>query len=277
MAAAAVVYIRSHPGRPSTPPSVAPERSNGAVSAKANGNTTSGAHRQWTVSISEKEDDTDPRTVVLHDPFTEAQYASVFDRYLRDSDRPRWRLTLDEERDTTDLAGAEQHMKAYAEDLFGQVERVIKLPTECQLNIIEHHDAATTTSAGIHCLAWELLESLPKLHLRTTRISGFRRQHQLEVPQPLSAVKTDPNARFKVLLVVARDFSRTGAERDPEPDLAQYPLMSVQKKLKSRIVLEVVRPGSREELEAHLSMRASHGVNFHLVHFDLHGRIMRDE
>lgn len=82
---------------------------------------------------------------------------------------------------------------------------------------------------------------------------------------------------FRVLLVVARDFSRTGADRDPEPDLAQWPLMRVHKKLRSRLLLEVVRPGSCEELEDHLVTRAAQGVQFHLVHFDLHGRVMRDE
>ncbi|UNI22479.1 hypothetical protein JDV02_008366 [Purpureocillium takamizusanense] len=94
---------------------------------------------------------------------------------------------------------------------------------------------------------------------------------------PLAFVQADQSAQFKVLLVVARDFKRAGGDRDPEPDLAQWPLMRLQKKLRSRLLLEVVRPGSREELERHLQLRASQNVEFNLVHFDLHGRIMRDE
>ncbi|GAO19974.1 hypothetical protein UVI_02008480 [Ustilaginoidea virens] len=87
----------------------------------------------------------------------------------------------------------------------------------------------------------------------------------------------DSRAAFRILLVIARDFSRTGFERDPEPDLAQWPLMKLQDRLGSRLTLEIVRPGSLDELERHLELRAEQKILFNLVHFDLHGRIMRDD
>ncbi|GJN82001.1 hypothetical protein PLIIFM63780_005537 [Purpureocillium lilacinum] len=194
---------------------------------------------------------------------------------------------LDEE-----ASRAEQLIREYSENLLAQIELGAGIfgfgATEAQIFVVEHHDVDPTskTLGGIHCLAWELLEAvqaahLPKLRLRVSRIIDFPARRGLRAPPPLmaplAAVQADQSAQFKVLLVVARDFARTDAGRDPEPDLAQWPLMRFQKKLRSRMLLEVVRPGSREELERHLQLRASQRVEFNLVHFDLHGRIMRDE
>lgn len=285
MDASVVVCIRSRPGYPEqlSPADVV----NGTANGTNGSDPTRTTRRQWSVSLTVN--DIEPKTAVLHDPFTIQQYETIFDRYLRDSDRPRWQLILDldEETDTTDHHSyAERHIAAYADNLWRQLDRVIKFEasgvSDCQILIVEHHDTEHTTDPGVHCLAWELLEAPAgaRPRIRVTRVSDFpsrRGTAVFKVPQRLAAVRSDYTASVRVLLVVARDFSRQGAERDPEPDLAQFPLMTVQRKLRNRMVLEVVRPGSEEELEAHLALRASQGITFHLVHFDLHGRIKRDE
>ncbi|KAH6889807.1 hypothetical protein B0T10DRAFT_41223 [Thelonectria olida] len=248
--------------------------------------------RVWGVSIAVN--DNDEVRATIQDPFLESQYKSVFEHYLRDSDRPIWsaesmNMTL-HEGGVDAISQLEDLIRVYGESLWHQLNSHLSCPpaTECHIYIIDT-PASSGDSPGIHCLAWELLEAVsmadPKLRLRVTRISDippppkplrFRRPNSRLMPS-FATVQADTTLDFHVLLVVARDFSRTGAERDPEPDLAQWPLMNVQRKLRSRIMLEVVRPGSREELEEHLEVRASQGTFFHLVHFDLHGRIMSDE
>lgn len=280
-----VVYIRSYPGRPQEieiSPTV--------------------THRAWVVSISTNDYEHQPTTII--DPFTEIQYKTVFERYLRNTDRPPWghrnlardtgassqesHLSSDPGPDV-DISHIEDLIQAYSDTLLSQLiikpELLTKGATDIQLYIVEHYhtDAAVLSSEpGIHCLAWELLETiqiarLPQLRIRITRVADFplhaRQPARLAVP--LSTVQGDTNATFRVLLVIARDFNR--ADRDPDPDLGQWPLMNVQKRLRSRMMLEVVRPGSFEELADHLRERSMQGVQFHLVHFDLHGRVKRDE
>ncbi|KAI9155187.1 TPR repeat-containing protein [Paramyrothecium foliicola] len=281
-----VVYVRSQPGSPPDQQQTTPLA--GEVAP----------HRSWTVSI--RVNSQAAVLTTIRDPFSENEYGTVFESYLYSSDRPRWSpqsLSL-EKNDGDDLSRVEDRIHEYGRSLVNQLglENIEFNPgtSECQIHIVQNHQhdfdpSSGGTGAGIHCLAWELIEAvhlirLPKLRLRVTRVSDLPAPPNsvsslLSVrapPQSLSAVQGDPGATFKVLLVVARDFSRRGADRDPEPDLAQWPLMSVQKKLRSRMLLEVVRPGSREELEEHLRVRAEQGLRFNLVHFDLHGRIMPD-
>lgn len=274
-----VVYIRSYPSRPQDVDD----------SSASSGGDAANLRRSWRVSI--RFNDHDAVTTVITDPFQEVQYRTILETYLRSSDRPQWSAqSLTEDKGADEVARAEGLIQEYGESLLSQLELEAGLfgASEAQIYVVEHHDVDPTnkTLGGVHCLAWELLEAvqiahLPKLRLHVTRVSDFPARRFLRPPRPsplpLAAVQADQNAQFKILLVIARDFTRTGAERDPEPDLAQWPLMRLQKKLRSRLLLEVVRPGSREELERHLQMRAAQRVEFNLVHFDLHGRIMRDE
>jgi hypothetical protein len=274
-----VVYVRS-------------KRLIQSSTAQVDPHETRQLRRAWEVAIAINDNDEFRATIT--DPFLESEYKSVFEHYLRDSDRPRWspesmNLTL-REQGVDAISQLEDLIRVYGEDLWQQLklDQSCPLATECHIYIVDT-PATSGNSPGIHCLAWELLEavsvSMPKLRLRVTRISDvppplkplrFLRPNSRTTPS-FATVQTDTTLDFHVLLVVARDFSRTGVERDPEPDLAQWPLMNAQRKLRSRIMLEVVRPGSREELEEHLEVRALQGTFFHLVHFDLHGRIMSDE
>lgn len=250
------------------------------------------SRRKWHVSV--RINNFEPSAITLVDPFEEAEYKEVFEQYLRNTDRPPWsprNLALDDN-GTDHVSRTEDLIQAYGETLLAQLNLRTGLfapgAKEVLLYVTEQYVGGDETSykkAGIHCLAWELLESVqvprvPKLQLRVTRVAdlpSYPGYSLLRIPQPLAAIQADSSAMFKVLLVIARDFSKMGTDQDPEPDLAQWPLMSMQKKLRSRLLLEVVRPGSFEELAAHLRARMAQGVQFNLVHFDLHGRIMPDE
>ena len=331
-----VIYIRSYPGQPQevevSPP------------------TSAAHHRSWRVSVTTNDYQPQPSTII--DPFTEIQYKTIFEKYLRNTDRPPWghrnlarsgfnsatssfdgghsfntnigfnqdkspnggnifnnentangnngfqksylldvNNGLNSQPDADEMSQTEELIQAYGETLLAQLEIKMGLlerrATDVQVYVVEHYATqaaaySDTLGPGIHCLAWELLETLqfeklPQLSIRVTRVVDFPLRNPLRriSPQTLAAAQEDPNATIKILLVIARDFNR--ADRDPEPDLAQWPLMNVQKKLRSRLLLEVVRPGSFEELADHLRLRSSQGVDFHLVHFDLHGRVKCDE
>lgn len=269
-----VVYVQSLPGTSATEPGAG---------------ATLPTNRRWPVSV--RVNHAYVGVDAIHDPFLEHEYETVFESYLHSSDRPRWSpqsLSLEEE-GVDDFSHAEQRIREYGEALVDQLDlnsaEFSLGATECHIYVVQHQYAPDDVP-GIHCLAWELAEAVslpryPKLRIRVTRVSDLPAPASLALPgrspQSLSAAQADPGAMFKVLLIVARDFSRRGAERDPEPDLAQWPLMKVQKRLRSRMLLEVVRPGSCDMLEEHLRVREEQGVRFNLVHFDLHGRIMPDE
>ncbi|XWX00189.1 hypothetical protein V2A60_008209 [Cordyceps javanica] len=345
------VYITSYTGRPST-------STENVVDAPAGG--VEGAapprRRRWQLSVRLNSQQVrglhvhyHHHDVALVDPFVDADYHAVFERYLCITDSPppkslsstaagnnekaaaaaaaaaaaHLALPLRPQPpggpalDSDDVARMERQIDGYAHSLLSQLRLREDLlrpeATDLQLYVVEqHHDAGVAAAAaadapGIHCLAWELLESvrlpkLPNLRLRVSRVTDFAAAAPLgrsssilrggallspsSSPSPLETntqqlslahVQADPSGTYRILLVVARDFSRTGAERDAEPDLAQYPLMSVQRKLRAgRMMLEVVRPGSVEELGEHLRVRSAQGVHFHIVHFDMHGQVMPD-
>ncbi|KAK2590566.1 hypothetical protein QQS21_011748 [Conoideocrella luteorostrata] len=280
------IYIHSYPAPPKIPEL--------ATISSDDGEELETKRRDWPVEICI--DGFSPITALIKDPFVEADYSTVFEEYLRSSDQPRWSsqsLVPDETGpglSVDEISLAEERIGQYGISLFNQLNEQASLFRNgiynAQIYVVEHHDSDLTNRnvGGVHCLAWELLESVqiqdkPKLHLRVTRLSDFPARRHLCLPptaQRLTDVQADPNATFKILLVIARDFSHKGAERDPEPDLAQWPLMNLQRRLRSRLTLEIVRPGSLEELEWHLQVRAEQNIIFNLVHFDLHGRIIRD-
>ena len=265
-------------------------------------------HRQWKVSVQLNARAAVSRTI--QDPFLSVQYMNVFEQYLRNSDQNGWSpQNLDLETSGTDvLARAEEGIQHYAERLLAELklDSASFSPgvTECHIIVAERHDGAlllptARPAGGIHCLAWELLEGLhipskPQLRFRVTRETIFPAETRQRwagahgtttpaeprrAPRPLAEVQRDPRGTFRVLLVVARNFDTSLANRDPEPDLAQWPLMTVKmhRDLRQGLLLEVVRPGSLHELERHLAGRAAQDVWFTLVHFDLHGRLDRDE
>lgn len=103
------------------------------------------------------------------------------------------------------------------------------------------------------------------------------------------------NDTINILLVVARDDIHRDLHHYPRsreqpysilnPATVRGVLLHLQEQLRSsiswrRIRLEIVRPGSLEELEAHLHKRGnpSHGRRrYHVVHLDLHGSEYRSK
>uniref|UniRef100_A0A8H7N5G1 CHAT domain-containing protein n=1 Tax=Bionectria ochroleuca TaxID=29856 RepID=A0A8H7N5G1_BIOOC len=289
----AVVVIRT---RSQSPRTAHQHQHQGSVSANGTNNNHAAAqpaangatHRSWMLSVTIN--NRSPHEFELNDPFTEDEYKSILEPYLRHSEKPSLLLTAEDEAAPLDVQGAELKIDDYTENLFAQLDKKLELRNsgvaKYHIFVVEDHSSRrpSENAHGIQCLAWELLESMDKPCMRTTRVANFvpggsGGTPQSRVPQELSSVRS--GYLVKVLLVVARDFTLSGADRDPEPDLAQYPLMTVQKKLrtkgKGRMLLEVVRPGSREELEQHLRTRSRQDVFFHIVHFDLHGIVQEDE
>jgi len=173
-------------------------------------------------------------------------------------------------------------------------------------------------SPSIHRIHWELLEhaKLPKglnrgkyqfqvcrmVSLKPSnpststasppgsmRTKNIYRKYLPPVKEPLETVARDTTKTkiFKILLVLARDLRPTSdssrqnfEEHQPDipPDAAQWPLMSIQRKLEKRdgycrLFLDIVRPGSLEELVNHIESRKKQEppVNFNILHFDIHG------
>ncbi|EGX89590.1 hypothetical protein CCM_07842 [Cordyceps militaris CM01] len=243
-------------------------------------------HRCWKLTVRRHGQQPGPHVhdvVVVVDPFVDADYHAVFERYLRTKgDDAAQRLGSED-----DIARVERQIDGYAHALLSQLrlqdELVRPQATELQLYIVEHHHETDhhDTTPGIHRLAWELLESLrlparPDLRLRVNRVTEFAPIVPPGLLQTLAQADPSPGT-YRILLVVARDFSRTGAARDSDPDLAQWPLMTIQRKLRGRMLLEVVRPGCLEGLREHLRTRSRQGVQFNLVHFDLHGQVLPDQ
>ncbi|KAK7212967.1 hypothetical protein V2G26_020145 [Clonostachys chloroleuca] len=293
MDAVVVIRIRSQ-----SPRTAHQHQHQGSVSASGTNNhaptqpaptSANGAtHRSWILSVTIN--NRSPHEFELNDPFTEDEYKSILEPYLRHSEKPSLLLTADDVAAPLDVQGAELKIDDYTENLFAQLDKKLELRNsgvaKYHIFVVEDHSSRrpSENAHGIQCLAWELLESMDKPCMRITRVANFvlggsGGTQQPRVPQELSSVRS--GYLVKVLLVVARDFTLSGTDRDPEPDLAQYPLMTVQKKLrtkgKGRMLLEVVRPGSREELEQHLRIRSRQDVFFHIVHFDLHGIVQEDE
>ncbi|KAK4445445.1 hypothetical protein QBC34DRAFT_441671 [Podospora aff. communis PSN243] len=137
---------------------------------------------------------------------------------------------------------------------------------------------------AIHKLAWELLEDPGDLRHRNGdryTIGVTRRvvysKMRTGPAKSFRDVQLDPKATFRILLVIARNLSNP-KKHDLTPDIAQYPLMMLQEKFrkesrKSRLYVEIVRPGTLAELDSHLRNRWRHGVKFNLVHFDMHGKV----
>lgn len=83
---------------------------------------------------------------------------------------------------------------------------------------------------------------------------------------------------LRILLVIARKLTKTSKNyyEDVWAHLVQIHLLQIQEDLKPlwmshQIEIELVRPGSFEALERHLTQRDK--GYFGLVHFDLHGDI----
>ncbi|KAK7934990.1 hypothetical protein PG985_000485 [Apiospora marii] len=171
------------------------------------------------------------------------------------------------------------YVRESAHVLARKFARLGKAATKEHDKLGEWHDDLITYTQDL--LEWELLEtaSLGKgwpsnYTLAVSRVIDVKNGVRQNYHEELGDVQKHGVSTIKILLVVARDLTKTGGKRDVGPELTQEPLMRLQWKLnraKTRVLLEIVRPGSLQRLRQHLGSRSRQGVHFNIVHFDLHG------
>ena len=153
-----------------------------------------------------------------------------------------------------------------------------------RIDVCECGDRTRTAQTDtIHRLPWELLENPDHWHVPDPCVT-VRRIVAPAVggPELERVCSWSTSDSVNILLVVARRLS-VGASRQDQsgiPSFALAAIQNAQKKLNmrqgsSRIKLEIVWPGTYQALQKHLeSTTCEKGLGyFHMVHFDLHGRV----
>ncbi len=225
----------------------------------------------------------------FYDPFHKQDYEN-FRWYLEDSWREKYiagqevdevKRKLAEGNVKEKEARALDEINRYGVELFKQLRLDEQSFTGRTREIFIHNSCSSDgeeADGGVDALVWEQLGdpslwSNPPECVSITRVSK---------PSPFSGPATDHlDKPFIVLLVVARNFRRDRnleyyANTDASASLVQVPLMQISAQLRAigkgyRMELEIIRPGSWEELKEHLE-ECGPG-HFGLIHFDLHGEI----
>ena len=185
-------------------------------------------------------------------------------------------------------ADAVKELKGYANSLFIQLDLVQLI-----------HDTVPSSSSANRCITINITEdegavdSIQQLHWELLESSShWGPEFEITIRRVTKAMKGDGNypvnelaldedhvsgqSRVNVLLVVARDLSPNPDTTDVNPNVALGILAKIQQDfasqdLQARLNLEVVRPGTLDALEEHLT-RHSRGY-YHFVHFDIHGTV----
>ncbi|KAE8454230.1 hypothetical protein EG329_005155 [Mollisiaceae sp. DMI_Dod_QoI] len=245
--------------------------------------------RQWNVRIKLK--DTipylNPLEHFIKDPFESERDRKEVAQYLD--------KTLERDLEETSAQETWQKIDKYRKTLFnslrlvsGYLKRLEGFNVEIQIRQL----APAEEDLSFHSIHWEHLEDInlwtsscwPR---RTGPASVTVRRMVQEIRQTSPAHRRTselvPNKKieiFNVLLVVARKHLYNTIKVDYfNPTSVQSALLLSKEALESRgsyqrIRLEVVRPGSFEELESHLKRRHENGDHpFHVVHFDMHGTV----
>jgi len=233
----------------------------------------------WSVRLRIDNDEVGLR--IIRDPFTSRQH-SACSKCLNEG-------LMDEEYDPHEAEDISNRIDKYRDDLIECLD-ITHIAHEARfsrsrvvINIKEpsKRPPAKRRTTSIHSLHWELLERQDDTWFKNAASLVVRRTiadtHQSPSLSRVQSMGTNNGlgSVFPVLLVVARHFRDEG---DPSPSIIQCTLLRIQEALVRqgrfhKIHLEVVRPGSLEELKAHLKKRSdSNGQSFFkVVHFDLHG------
>jgi len=172
------------------------------------------------------------------------------------------------------------------EMLKGEVCDRISIHEDIHLSPLPTNNPTRHRRRSIHSLLWEVFEHPRIWHLKNPlqstipppRITRVLTGQQLNV----GSIVTHDN--FRILLVVARSFQYLLIEplekrpADAPPGLIQNILLEIGQYLKSnglgsRFSLDVVRPGTFDQLKKFLKGETEAGRKYDLVHFDLHGSI----
>ncbi|KAK8063918.1 hypothetical protein PG996_008570 [Apiospora saccharicola] len=219
--------------------------------------------------------------LMIHDPRPADFYKFQLNDYVRESAhvlaRKFARLGKAATKEHANLGQWHDDLTAYTQSLLG----ILKLDTYRQTQPHAFHRGSTgciiyiidedpkndyhfhRSELSLQCLKWELLEtaSLGK---------GWPSNYTLAISRVIDV----KNGHYKDLAGCSSGSDKDGGKRDVGPELTQEPLMRLQWKLnraKTRVLLEIVRPGSLQCLRQHLGSRSKQGVHFNIVHFDLHG------
>ncbi|ETN44505.1 uncharacterized protein HMPREF1541_10175 [Cyphellophora europaea CBS 101466] len=158
-----------------------------------------------------------------------------------------------------------------------RINKIARAPAAwLNIDVRELMDAQSITPATFHRIHWESLEVSELWKVPGLTIAVRRVVDQASLPVQ-TRIRTLAAPVLNVLLVVARrtDYDST-SRRDIDPSIASRNLEVVQNILERtkapyRLNLEIVRPGTFSAFERHVKSRQV-GF-FHLVHFDLHGKI----
>jgi hypothetical protein len=200
----------------------------------------------------------------------------------------------------TQLESSEVELRRYANTIWKTLEDAVGAPPfaprarGCELVVVDRdpahpghqdHDHAGINHQHrtIHRIAWELLEGFeprPGYVIKVDRVFSYNwKKNWVTHDEYLQQVQEEPQRTFKILVVVARNLGTFGDDHDVDPDIAQFPLIKFQRKFrdqrqKHRLLVEIVRPGSLEDLQSHLQKRGDSGLFFNIIHFDMHGRLV---
>ncbi len=166
------------------------------------------------------------------------------------------------------------------------MENALAEPSTLEIDIHESCQNSEPYRNSIHRLHWELLEA-PSLWRKCFAEIVVRRRVQAALKSKPSVRKVgliskgDGHSSFNVLLVLARDTKVNGTSyQDIDPSVTINVFFAIQRELKQlnldySLNLEVVRPGTFAAFQKHLQRSTEKKAtgHYHLVHFDLHGRI----
>ena len=259
-----------------------------------------GGRRSWLVSITSN-DTPVHSNLPLHDPFTAEQ-----------EDKCRWYLEhyapLSPFQAEKAKEVSEELLEVYAQELWDQLrlQQIVNLWAEeeghgegergsplqtIEIDVVDGSELMSDYDPGetVHRLHWEVLEGpalwpaeiVSRVVLRRRVATGSIRIRDVS----LWSKATTKSPSFNILLVIARDTNvdRT-AFQDVDPSSTSQALFAIEDALDAsqaqyryRLNVEIVRPGTFEAFKEHLkASRKERGDGyFHLVHFDLHGRVAK--
>jgi hypothetical protein len=166
-----------------------------------------------------------------------------------------------------------------------------KIP-RLDIEVMENVNNHGLSLDSIHRLHWELLEApalwpdlVEQVVVSRRVIAEDNAEHGMTILRsvPAKNLKDEETSTFNILLVLARGTEgNAAAYQDADPSLTSSALFEIQRQLEvsgshHRLHVEIVRPGTLDAFRSHLqSSRRKHGEGyFHLVHFDLHGRVAK--
>jgi hypothetical protein len=189
---------------------------------------------------------------------------------------------------TTKARSAAALTDKYGQSLLDQLQLADLISDNEQNLNIEVEDVSVSNSGhnSVHQLSWEFLEdeklSKAPLAVCVQRSSGIPGQPLLAREKISSWSRAGKSRQqINILLVTARDLAvNARANTDINPTIVSDLLAGVKSRLRSAkaaidLNLEVVRPGTWEALKQHLEK--SHRIHgrgyFHMIHFDVHGKV----